>query len=79
MAILDVDANESIKIKFSQTIATIMVNNVGSKIKCGLLMNNVKSPNNVFIIGQILVRRVWASTLHYCDNIASRLSSMIDN
>ena len=51
MEILDVDANESIKIKFSQTIAktTIMVNNVGSKIKCGLLMNNVKSPNNVFI------------------------------
>ena len=26
-----------------------MVNNVGSKIKCGLLMNNMKSPNNVFI------------------------------
>ena len=57
MAILDVDANESIKIKFSQTIAktTIMVNNVGSKIKCGLLINNVKSPNNVFIIGQIAI------------------------
>ena len=57
MAILDVDANESIKIKFSQTIAktTIMVNNVGSKIKCGLLINNVKSPNNVFIIGQITI------------------------
>ena len=37
-----------LKIKFSQIIAkiTIMVNNVGSKNKCGKVMKNMKPSNN---------------------------------